>query len=77
MMREELLKILEEVNPDLVTYAGENMLEDGLLESIEIMEIVTMVEDMLGIEIEPDYIVPEYFANISSLEKFVSDVQKG
>lgn len=76
-MREQLLQILEEINPELVSYTGENMLEDGLLESVDIMEIVANIEEMLGIDIEPDFILPEYFENISTLEKFIQDVQKG
>lgn len=77
MMQEKILSILESINPELVNYSGENMLEDGLIESYEIMEIVTEIEELIGVEIEPDYIVPKYFANLSTLLELVNDIQRG
>lgn len=74
MIREILSKILEEINPELLEYSGDNMIEDGMLESIAIMEIVAEIEDRFSVYIEPEYIVPECFETLDTLEKFVEEL---
>lgn len=74
MIREILCKILEDIEPELLEYSGKNMIEDGMLESIDIMEIVTEIEDKFSIYIEPEYIIPEYFETLDTLEKFVEEL---
>lgn len=71
MIREILSKILEDIDPELLEYSGDNMLEDGMLESIAIMEIVTEIEEKFSVYIEPEFIVPEYFETLDTLERFV------
>ena len=75
MIREKIAEILRTINPELVDYKGNNMLEDGLLESVHIMEIVAEIEEIFDIEVAPDYIIPEYFFNIDTLEKLVIEIK--
>lgn len=70
-MREKILEILKEVNPNILEYDGKNMINDGIIESVEIMEIITAIEDNFDIVIEPEYIIPEYFENIDTLIELV------
>lgn len=74
MIREILSKILADIDPELLEYSGDNMIEDGMLESIAIMEIVAEIEDRFSIYIEPEYIVPESFETLNTLEKFVEEL---
>ncbi|NLL79387.1 MAG: hypothetical protein GX234_06315 [Clostridiales bacterium] len=75
-MKEKVYALLEEVNKKIVQYEGENMLEDEIVESMEIMDIVVKLEEELGIEIGPEYIVPEYFMTKDTIVKMVEDVRK-
>lgn len=76
MYADKLTKIITEVCPSTVKYRGSHYVSDGILESIEIMEIVAEIEDVFDIVIAPQYIVPEYFESIETLEKMIQDVKK-
>jgi acyl carrier protein len=43
------------------------LLETGLLSSLDIVEFVLFIEELLGDEVDPDDIEPEAFTNIDSL----------
>lgn len=63
MMEERILKILEENNADIITYGGDNMIEDGIIDSFEIIGIVSDLEEEFDIEIDAEYVIAENFLN--------------
>lgn len=63
MMEERILKILEENNADIITYDGDNMIEDGIIDSFEIIGIVSDLEEEFDIEIDAEYVIAENFLN--------------
>lgn len=77
MYKEKLKEIVLGVSKAAAKYNGDKYISDGILESVEIMEIVAEIENAFEIVIEPQYIVPEYFESIETLEKLVQDVKKG
>ena len=77
MYREKLNEILKNVKPEIAKYTGKRFISDGILESIEIMEIVSEIEEAFDIMVAPQYIVPEYFESIETLEQLIADVKKG
>ncbi len=62
-MEEKILEILGEVNEQLLEYAGDNMLKDGLVDSFELINIIGELEDAFDIEIDASYVVEKYFGN--------------
>ena len=70
-MREKLVAILDEVNPELTKFTGEDFLEAGIIESMEIMDIVVRIEEEFQIEIDPRDISAEYFKSMDTLMKLI------
>ncbi|HJJ58787.1 MAG TPA: hypothetical protein O0X84_04775 [Methanocorpusculum sp.] len=74
---ERILKVLEGINEKILTYSGENMMEDGTLDSFELIEIVSQLEEEFDIEIDAEYAVIENFANketiISLMKKLLKE----
>lgn len=66
-MREKIVNIIVQVNPDLSVEEGTSFVEGGYLESMEIMDIIVEIEEAFEIEIAPEHIVPEYFESVDSL----------
>ncbi|HJJ47111.1 MAG TPA: hypothetical protein O0X32_02530 [Methanocorpusculum sp.] len=64
---ERILKILAGVNEKILTYDGPNMLEDGTIDSFELIEIVSQLEEEFDIEIDAEYAVIENFGNKESI----------
>ena len=76
-IEERILKVLEGINEKILTYSGENMMEDGTLDSFELIEIVSQLEEEFDIEIDAEYAVIENFANketiISLMKKLLKE----
>lgn len=72
---DELLEILEEINPD-VDYETEDRLIDGkVLDSFSIVSLVAQISDNFDIEISPKYLVPENFNSAEAMWKMIQTIQ--
>ena len=76
-MREKVFAIVKNVSTSAAEYSGTTMMEDGILDSIEIMTIVTDLEDEFEITVPPELLVPEYFESIDTMVNLVECVMKG
>jgi len=72
---EELIRILEEVKPD-VDYAAETALwDDGIIESLELMQIISELENEFDIEIGMENLLAENFNSAEAMYKLVKELQ--
>lgn len=76
-MRDKILAILEDVNPIILTYEGNTLLEDGTIDSFEVIDIVSAIEDEFEIEIDAALVVSDNFANKETIIKMVEDILEG
>ena len=67
----ELLEILEDIKPtiDFKTYTG--LIDEGYLDSFDILSIVSELNDAFEIEISPVDIVPDNFNSAQALWNMV------
>ncbi len=70
-MEETVLKILMELNEEILTYKGDNLYRDGLLDSFQVLDLAAELEEKLGIEIDPEMVILENFANKDAILGFV------
>lgn len=70
-MEERVLAILENTSEEILTYTGKNMLEDGIVDSFELIAIVGDLEEEFDIEIDAAYVVEEYFGNKDAILKLM------
>lgn len=72
---EELMEILEELRPD-VDFEGETgLIANGILDSFDIVSLVTSLNDAFDIEIKPNDLVPENFNSASAMWALVEKLQ--
>lgn len=67
----EILMILESLHPEHDFVSSEDYIEEGLLDSFDIVTIVAELESKLAITIDGEDILPENFRNLETLDKFV------
>ena len=72
-MDKELLDILNEIRPEFDYTDSEDFIEDGLLDSFDIISLISILEEKYNIKIDGLDIVPE---NFSSLESIAALIQK-
>jgi len=75
-MKDKVFEILTQLNIRIMNYAGEDLLADEIIESMEIMDIVVAMEEGFDMEIPPQFIVPEYFMTKDTIVKLVEDSLK-
>lgn len=73
---EELRKVLESVN-EYIDYKSEvRLLTDGIIDSVELVEMVAAIEEMFKIEISLDEITPENFDSIYNIWNMIERLNK-
>lgn len=70
-MEERVLEILEEYCEEALTYEGDNMMEEGIIDSFTVINIVSELEDAFDIEIDAKYVVAENFKNKAAILELV------
>ncbi len=64
---EELLEILEDIDPDIDYTTADHLIDDKLLDSFSIVSLVSEIANTFDIEISPKYLVPENFNSAAAM----------
>lgn len=72
---DELIKLLEDIKADADFETCKTLIDDGILDSFDILSIVSELCEVYGIEISPVDIVPENFNSASALLQMVKRLQ--
>ncbi len=70
-MEEKILEILEEYCEEALDYTGDNMMEEGVIDSFTVINVVSELEDVFDIEIDAKYVVAENFRNKEAVIELV------
>ena len=62
-MEEKVLEILEEYCEEALTYEGDNMMEEGVIDSFTVINIVSELEDVFDIEVDAKYVGADNFSH--------------
>lgn len=76
-MRERIMQVLQTVNPKFDKYWDVDFLEEGLIDSFEITNIIMQLEQEFAVEIDPELIVPENFCSLEAIETLVKQIIQG
>ncbi len=73
---DELMQILEDINPD-IDYENETNLIDGrLLDSLSILTLITEICDTFDIEIGPKWMRNENFNSVKAMWNMIQAIQE-
>lgn len=70
---EELKEILEGIRPDIDFDKEKKLIDDGILDSIDIIGMITEINDNFDVDINVQYLLPE---NFNSIEEIYALIQK-
>ena len=74
-MKEQLLELLEEIRPDVDFENEKQLITDGVLDSFDIVSMVTAMNDEFDIEIEVGNLVPDNFNSIEGMMALIEKLQ--
>jgi acyl carrier protein len=71
-MKDKIVEVLSLVRPEFDFSESDSFIEDGLLDSFDLISLVTNLEKAFEISIEGTDIVPENFMNLTSIESMLN-----
>lgn len=72
---DELIRIMSEVKPDVDFETATTLIDDDLIDSLDIIAIVSEVNDTFDVEINVDDLLPENFNSASALWDLICSLQ--
>ncbi|MCQ2591526.1 MAG: phosphopantetheine-binding protein [Treponema sp.] len=72
---EELLNILSEIKPDVDFATETGLIDNSILDSFDIVQIITELKETFDIEISPAEIIPENFNSAEAMWAMVQKLQ--
>ncbi|MEG0797041.1 MAG: phosphopantetheine-binding protein [Anaerovoracaceae bacterium] len=67
-MKDKIVKILTELRPEFDFTEDVNFIEEGMLDSFDVINLVTTLDEQFGISIDGMDILPENFSSIERIE---------
>ncbi|MBC6681020.1 acyl carrier protein [Zhenpiania hominis] len=74
-MRETILEILSGVRSDIDFENNTKLIDDGILESLDIVAIVGELNDEFDVEISVEDLVPENFNSVDAMVELITRAQ--
>ena len=68
---DELMKILTETCPGIDFEHETALIDDGILESLDIVTIVSEIMDVFGVELNVDALLPENFNSVQAIWELI------
>lgn len=70
-MREQIIKILTELRPEFDFNQDVDFIEEGMLDSFDVVNLVSELDALFGISIDGVDILPENFASVEAIENLL------
>ena len=70
-MKEQIIKILKELRPEDDFTESVNFIKEGMLDSFEIVSLVSALDEEFNVSIDGIDILPENFSTIARIEALI------
>lgn len=74
-IRDKIIEIIKGLNEDFDPNEYEDIIEEGILDSFDIVNFVIESEEAFGVKIGVEDILPENFANVESIQKLIEGLK--
>lgn len=72
---EKLLEILKGIRPDVDFENETSLIDDGILDSFDVVSIISELDDAFGVQVRITELDPENFNSAESIWKLVQELQ--
>lgn len=74
-MKEKILEILKEINPYEDIDEESRLIEDGILDSLTLVILISELETAFTVKIPEDKLQPELFENVTKIEELINGLK--
>ncbi|HEB9428217.1 TPA: acyl carrier protein [Campylobacter coli] len=72
----EIKQFFEKIGRSDIDETVDNLIEDGIIDSIEIMNLIQEIEAHYEFLIDFDYITPENFSSFKSIDAMIKNIKE-
>lgn len=73
---DELLEILNELNPDIDYETEDKLIDNKCYDSFRIITLISMITDTFDIELGPEHLIPENFNSAKAMWDMIQRIQE-
>ncbi len=73
---EELIQILESIHPDVDYRANDKLIENKILDSFDIITLISEINDTFDVAIPAEEIIPENFNSAEKLYELIRRLEE-
>ncbi len=73
---EKLLEILKSIRPDVDFENESSLIDDGILDSFDVVSIISEIDDEFGVQIRITELDPENFNSAEAIWNLIQKLQK-
>ena len=70
-MKQKIIKILTELRPEFDFNQNVDLIEEGMLDSFDVVTLVTILDEKFGISIDGVDILPNNFSSVEKIESLL------
>ena len=74
-MKDELMEILTEIRPDVDFENETSLIDDGILDSMDIVSLVGELDDAFDVTVGVENLLPENFKSVDAMVKLIERLQ--
>ena len=74
-MREQIIETLTEICPGVDFEQETSLIDDGLIDSLDIVAVVTELMEAFDVELGVDDLTPENFNSVEAIEELIESKQ--
>ena len=74
-MRKQIMEILTEICPGVDFENEKALIDDGLIDSLDIVAVVTELMEAFDVELGVDDLTPEKFNSVEAIEELIESKQ--
>ena len=74
-MRKQIMEILTEICPGIDFENEKALIDDGLIDSLDIVAVVTELREAFDLELGVDDLTPENFNSVEAIEELIESRQ--
>lgn len=68
----KVIDLLKEIRPEFDFNSSQDFIADGMIDSFDVVSLVSMLDKEYSIKIKGRDVIPENFSSIESIEKLIS-----
>jgi acyl carrier protein len=72
---EKLLEILKGIRPDVDFENETALIDDGILDSFDVVSIISELDDVFGVQVRISELDPENFNSVGAIWKLVQELK--